>query len=112
LRELIGFFKRNILAGGAEIVPRVTIEGFYCIQSFFVLSNEIERRMERLNVEYNSSGGNQGSANSTVGTYPPKKFTSYSNTTGGSYQNYSFNQDKYSGGAEKHAGVPLTAEST
>jgi hypothetical protein len=43
--------------------------------------NENQRKLCRLNVE----------SSSTVSTYPEKKFTSYSNTGGSTYQQYSFN---------------------
>ena len=67
IEDLISFFREKILT--EEITSKISLEGFSCIQSLFILMNENQRKLCRLNVE----------TTSTVGTYPEKKFTSYSN---------------------------------
>ena len=53
MEDLIQFFRENILAGDDSILQRITLEGYYCIQSFFVLTNEQSHKLERLNIESN-----------------------------------------------------------
>lgn len=58
----------------------ITLEGFNCIQSFFVLLNETTFKLVKLN--------NQGQNNLV------QKYTSVSNTNGGVYNSYSFSNNK------------------
>lgn len=74
LDDLLGFFRESILnESDGSVLTKLGLEGFYCIQSFFLLANEQERKLCRLNVE------------ATTSTYPEKKFTSYSSNAGASH---------------------------
>lgn len=78
----------------------MTPEGFSCIFSFFLLLNQNEKKIYKLLPQ---SLETSSSVNTTVGQYPPApKMTSFSNTSGGQYQNYSFTNKNNSSDNEDH----------
>ena len=94
--ELIQFYQKS-LAVEREVEDEyklLSIEGFHCIQSFFVLINELEGKLTRVSSDsgvYQAGAVGQEAAGG-VGQQVAKKFTSYNSITGAEYTSYSFNQ--------------------
>ena len=83
LNDIIEFFEENVFRSDGEdtVFSRLTLEGFNSVSSFFLLLNQKNFKILRLLPQ---------NPESTVQTYP-QKMTSYSNSSGASYQNFSFN---------------------
>lgn len=74
VKEIGALFNEKLGSGHWDF-SELSIDGFLCIQSYFLLENENEKKL--LKYQYKSSS---------------KKFTSYSNTTGSIFSNFAFNQ--------------------
>ena len=109
------FFSEQVFSStqGADnqVYARMTMEGFSSIISFFMLLNQTKKKIQRLlpqNPEIANNSNNMN-AGGVIGYYPAvPRMTSYSNTTGGSYQNYSFN-NKTKSSDEDHGFLTLVA---
>jgi len=87
LEDLIGFFKDKISSDDSNF-QNLSIEGYYCIQSFFILMNQRAKKLILLGDD------KIGPLNGTQSIKDAeKKYTSYSNTTGAKFSSYSFNQN-------------------
>ena len=49
LSDLISFFSDQILKEQTKVFNTISLEGFNCIQSFFILLNESSKKLLRLN---------------------------------------------------------------
>lgn len=75
------FFKQKTSASTTDF-SNLTVDGYYCIQSFFIVANTLNRKLIVLSDETKGSqGGTQKSA-----------YTSFNNSTGAQYKSYSFTQ--------------------
>jgi len=77
--SLIEFFRYH-LRPESKAFEALTLEGFYCVQSFILLSNELSKKLLRTDEMFQQDQF--------------QKFTSYSNVTGGVYSSYSFNNQQ------------------
>mmetsp|Transcript_23114 Transcript_23114/g.22533 ORF Transcript_23114/g.22533 Transcript_23114/m.22533 type:complete len:154 (-) Transcript_23114:219-680(-) len=89
LSTLIAFFK-EIVENQKEQLKFINLEGFNCIQSMFILMNVEEKKMIKLGWACVQNTSNSGGSGGGV----MAKLTSYGNTKGGSYDNFSFTQNK------------------
>jgi hypothetical protein len=96
--ELIEFFKAKIADENDDSqFKNLSIEGYYCIQSFFLLINMKNRKLYILGDEEQDVPIKKG--NTAPGTQAEfaqnatQSFTSYSNTTGAQTKSYSFNKN-------------------
>ena len=110
--DLVQFFheKIDMWSKTEEQFKNISVPGFHCIQSFFVLVNEIKGKLIKINSEHGvyqgkhkkaqpaaSAAGTVSSTATTTSTTmvdkdgkPAKKFTSFNNETGANYSSYSF----------------------
>jgi len=111
VEDLVQFYnsKLEIWMKADDEFKDLSLQGFHCIQSFFVLTNEIKGGLLRIPETYGVYNGKKPAqepevaAENTAGTTAgptltvqkdgkaATKFTSFSNTTGATYTSYSFN---------------------
>lgn len=106
--HMIDFYHSRIAADSdtsSDKYKLLSLEGYQCRQSFFVLINQIEGKVRRVTWEsgvYKAATATSGSATTSTATgadykqQATKTFTSYNSQTGASYSSYSFNTEQAS----------------
>jgi hypothetical protein len=99
-QELIDFFKTKIADDSDDSqFKNLSIEGYYCIQSFFLLINLNNRKLYILGDEEQDVPNKAKANDMSEGTKAEftqnasQSFTSFSNTTGAKTISYSFNKN-------------------
>jgi hypothetical protein len=80
LEDIGAIFNERFSKGSGEM-SSLTLDGFYCIQSYFLLANETSEKLLRI-------------AKSKVTTTHSSNLTSFSNSTGAHFSTFSFNRSK------------------
>lgn len=78
LDDIGELFNERFGRGSGEM-GNITLDGFYCIQSYFLLANETSRKLQRIPKSKVTSTSN---------------LTSFSNSTGAGFSSFSFNRSK------------------
>ena len=78
LKDIGEIFNERFSKGSGEM-GNLTLDGFYCIQSYFLLANETSEKLRRVKTKPTTSSGGM---------------TSFSNSTGAGYSAFSFNRMK------------------
>jgi len=104
--QLLEFYTSRMAVGveGDDQYKLLSIQGFHCIQSFFVLINEKQGKLRKITAESGIYRGKhlQDKVTTSV-TDGAKKFSSYNSETGAQYTSYSF------GTTDKGSSTPASA---
>ena len=92
-QDLISFFQEKINSGETDF-SNLSLEGYYCIQSFFVLINKRAGSLIVLGEESVPVNRTAGQAGTSAGfaQSADQAFTAYSSETGASTKSYSWNK--------------------
>ena len=94
MKNIIDFYYKSMTNDDVEDHYKLlSVDGYQCRQSFFILINEAQGKLKRINWDTGlyTRKVDPDAKESTISKKATQKFTSYNNVTGASYSSYSFN---------------------